>query len=1754
MTTVLILAMLLALCAPTFSAIVLNETFEGASWQSNWAGTAKPTSGTGPDATHGQSCTVANYNVRVTRDFAGATAGKPVVMRWWLYDVTASGAGYLDIRSTGAQQRYGISQVDGNTFGYYQYRFGDNSVDNPQAGDIGMTRVYGQWHRFEIRYNGDKTVEYYINGALKQTKSAPTAPTYLLGRLALGPGGTAGTRTPCYIDDVVVITDPIKVTVAAGTGGTVATSGTVTNAGGTSAFQLLNGYYDSSEAISVSATPNARYNFGSWTATSGTFDNPNSPNAVYTPAAGNTTATVTANFVPNGYLVTLLASPTGAATFTGADVYTPGTSATVTATTVPGYTFSHWTSATPGTPPDSTDNPYTFQVNADTTLTAQFTTNNYGLNLSTNDEECTISSVPDSGSSVPFDSSVTVRVDTTGNCKTFLGWLDIDSTDNHILSTRPTYTFKMPARDLNMMAIFIAQRGAWWFDGFESYNNGDLDKNGVDGTPAGVNYPNKGDTNPWFGNGPPNMYIDGGTDTAPRTGKKLARPKSGYAGCEDTYNLASRNGGGYAFSGDIFLDWWFYDPATSNPAGFQDGVELGSYSGIPGDKDFTPTLEGGGTAQQRTYLGAAPTAAQDASKYDPTKYQVRIMNAVTPEAYNANGWCNIPGVARAKGWHHARLVVGPMNASMFSEVSVYLDDMTTRRMSAFSTTPIPTAYNCVKMWGNTNTAWGASFDDMTFGTVPGVAGTSFSMRDYINVPSVVATFEGVGAVPYYDYSIDGGPVTRITTNTCTIPTASLAHGAHTISVMTTDLCGNVSGPSVTPFTIDRSSFRNYAAIGFYPFGTGAPDPARFSTDFFAPDGTEASMCASLGKTYAGKSWINYSSPTPIVDFDLVWGGRKTYGVSYLFTYIINNGPEITNVAYLTGGSDDGLKAWINGNVVLANDVYRGIAIDSDLSSPFTLKQGVNTLLIKETQGAVSEYAQARLCAADRSEPAWLKDLTYVVDDSVAPTGTVRINDGSGTTTNGNVTLNLTMADALSGPGYMSFSNDNTTWSPKEPFAATKAWSLTSGTGAKTVYVTLFDRANNALPLTANVTVTLPNYALTLTSKPAGGAATLSGAGTYQASTAVSVSTTANTHYTFKKWTSDVDGNNTISTSASFTYTMPSQDQTIYAWFDADKYALNVSADIAGGGTASSVPATGDVGYATSVTATATPDPCMRFDKWVNETGATVSTQKVYTFNMPANPVTLIAKFATPPQVWRDGFETYNPDVQLDGQGWWLPDYSNSNGAPDLKVVASAGTITPHGGGKMAVAWAVADHDGNMINLAYHLGGGAPLPGGFAIDWWFYDPLGATGGAGYWDYAAVDQITGVSNTADPTSNAGLVAVQRLSLGGTANQSAGFDATKYQARVVGSGGYDGNGWFNLPTGRTVGWHHAKIAVGNKLANNTNDIEFYIDDMVNPASVKNSTTTGSYNVLQMTAGYGTTNGAFDDFAYDPTPHISSVSLSPSDHVTGNTTQATFKSLGAMASYKVAIDSASGPFVTTTSNPYTLDVSGVTNATHTVYVIGVDQYGCETGPVSATFVKEANPAVPVAAISGLWAKGNDSTQYVLTGKTVTGVVGGAFWIEETDRTAAIKVIGTAIQGRKVDVTGTLSVIGGQRVLTAVSVTDAGAGDVINPLGVVERAAGGKNTTGTPSIDNGVGLYNIGLLVRIAGTAGYADNSVPTARFFYLDDGSGLATGAATGIKVLCDGVIPPSSGTVIVTGLVGVEGGKPVLIIRGTGDIRIP
>ena len=85
----------------------------------------------------------------------------------------------------------------------------------------------------------------------------------------------------------------------------------------------------------------------------------------------------------------------------------------------------------------------------------------------------------------------------------------------------------------------------------------------------------------------------------------------------------------------------------------------------------------------------------------------------------------------------------------------------------------------------------------------------------------------------------------------------------------------------------------------------------------------------------------------------------------------------------------------------------------------------------------------------------------IILDTTPPSGSISINAGAAYTNSTSVNLTLSATDAGSGVSQMQFSNDGSSWSGWEAYTTSKAWTLTSGDGTKTVYVQYRDVLGNA---------------------------------------------------------------------------------------------------------------------------------------------------------------------------------------------------------------------------------------------------------------------------------------------------------------------------------------------------------------------------------------------------------------------------------------------------------------------------------------------------------------------------------------------------------------------------------------------------------------------------------------------------------------------------------------------------------------------
>lgn len=319
------------------------------------------------------------------------------------------------------------------------------------------------------------------------------------------------------------------------------------------------------------------------------------------------------------------------------------------------------------------------------------------------------------------------------------------------------YSFSVPAS--SYVTLFS--------DDFESYTAGNapLDKNY-----SGANAAPNGSGNPWFGPAPPNLRVIGTTGGVnPHSGNNMTLGSAPSELDENWYNLRYRLNSGAVYTGNVRMDWWFYDPLGSGGSAYQDFGALGYYSLAPNNTDYpgTGSLNGAAPAQ-RLSLGTY----NNAGTADYTKYQARVVAVQDGNTTGGASWYNTT-TPRAVGWHHARILVGPSVgtdlATSINYVTFFIDDMTTPTL--WHVDPVSFGYSVLELNQNYGTTTGY-FDDVSFavGRPPDLAvslsgttatltwpGIDFVLQSASSLTSPITWTDVTGATSPYPYDTTSNP-------------------------------------------------------------------------------------------------------------------------------------------------------------------------------------------------------------------------------------------------------------------------------------------------------------------------------------------------------------------------------------------------------------------------------------------------------------------------------------------------------------------------------------------------------------------------------------------------------------------------------------------------------------------------------------------------------------------------------------------------------------------------------------------------------------------------------------------------------------------------------------------------------------------------------------------------------------------------------------------------------------------------------------
>src|SRR5208283_5249725 len=199
----------------------------------------------------------------------------------------------------------------------------------------------------------------------------------------------------------------------------------------------------SGSSQTVTATANSGYTFTNWTVNGSVVSSSSS----YTFTV-NGNETLVANFTANpvNYTIAVSALPSAGGTVSGAGTFASGSSQTVTATANSGYTFTNWT--VNGSVVSSSSS-YTFTVNGNQTLVANFTANPVNYTIA-------VSASPIAGGTVSgagtFASGSSRTVTATANSDyTFTNW----TVNGSVVSSSSSYTFTVSGNG-TLVANFTA--------------------------------------------------------------------------------------------------------------------------------------------------------------------------------------------------------------------------------------------------------------------------------------------------------------------------------------------------------------------------------------------------------------------------------------------------------------------------------------------------------------------------------------------------------------------------------------------------------------------------------------------------------------------------------------------------------------------------------------------------------------------------------------------------------------------------------------------------------------------------------------------------------------------------------------------------------------------------------------------------------------------------------------------------------------------------------------------------------------------------------------------------------------------------------------------------------------------------------------------------------------------------------------------------------------------------------------------------
>jgi FtsP/CotA-like multicopper oxidase with cupredoxin domain len=373
------------------------------------------------------------------------------------------------------------------------------------------------------------------------------------------------------------------------------------------------------------------------------------------------------------------------------------------------------------------------------------------------------------------------------------------------------------------------------------------------------------------------------------------------------------------------------------------------------------------------------------------------------------------------------------------------------------------------------------------------------------------------------YTTDGTIPTTLS-NVYTSPISLLK--TTTLNYFAVDIAGNVEAIKTGTWTISIADLSATININNAATATKSPD-VTLTLNATDPAGVATMQFSNDGVTYTPEEAYAATKAWTLTPGD----GLKTVYVKFRDSALPSPGilyaPVAANImldtipAVTTAAPVTGLYSAAPVIVTLTANEPATIYYTTDGTTPTTASATYTGPISLSAALTTINYFAVDIAGnveAPFKSGTWMINTTGIVSS-------IKINNGAASTNNAAVTLSLYASD-IAGIATMQFSNDGVNYTAEEPYTTSKAWTLASGDGVKSVYVRFRDYSLPTGTLFAPITA-----GITLDSTPP---ITSSGPipGTYT-SLPLSVTLTANEPATIYYTT---DG--TTPTTASTVYTSP----------------------------------------------------------------------------------------------------------------------------------------------------------------------------------------------------------------------------------------------------------------------------------------------------------------------------------------------------------------------------------------------------------------------------------------------------------------------------------------------------------------------------------------------------------------------------------------------------------------------------------------